>query len=263
MIGAIVGDVIGSVYEWRPIKSEDFPLFDPSSRFTDDTVLTVATADALLSGDPFAAKYREWYRAYPERGYGERFRAWASCEDEPPYGSFGNGSAMRVSPVGWAFDDLEEVLEQARLSAAPTHGHPEGIKGAQAVAAAVFLARTGCSKSEVRDPLTSRFGYRLDRTVPEIREGYGFDVSCQGSVPEALVCFLESSDYEDAVRKAISLGGDADTQAAIAGAVAEAFYGGVPAALAREARSRLDARLLKIIDAFEGRHPSRCRSPLR
>jgi ADP-ribosylglycohydrolase len=194
LLGVIAGDVIGSVYEGlgRGIKQQRFPLFDPACQLTDDTVLTLATADAILSEAEYATKYRGWYRAYPDREYGGTFRAWAASEDAGPYGSFGNGSAMRVSPVGWAFNDLEAVLAEARRSAEPTHNHPEGIKGAQAVAAAVFLARSSASKDEIRAFVTSTFGYRLDRTPDEIRPGYRFDVTCQGSVPEALIAFLES-----------------------------------------------------------------------
>jgi ADP-ribosylglycohydrolase len=253
MLGAIAGDVIGSVYEGREIKREDFPLFSPRCRFTDDTVLTVATAEAILSGADYGAKYREWYRAYPDRGFGGAFRAWGLSDAAGPYGSFGNGSAMRVSPVGWAFDGLDLVLAEARHSAAVTHDHPEGIKGAQATAAAVYLARTGASKDDLRAYLASTFGYDLNRTVEAIRPGYRFDVSCQGSVPEAVIAFLDSAGFEDAVRKAVSLGGDTDTQAAIAGSIAEAFYGGVPPEIERDVLRRLDARILAVLEAFRAK----------
>jgi ADP-ribosylglycohydrolase len=254
LLGAIAGDVIGSVYEWRATKREDFPLFGDSSRFTDDTVLTAATADAILSDAPYAKKYREWCRAYPGRGYGETFQRWGASDDPGPYGSFGNGSAMRVGPVGWAFDGLAAVLGEARRSAEATHDHPEGVKGAQAVAAGVYLARNGASKDDLRAYIGGTFGYDLDRTLEEIRPGYRFDVTCQGSVPEALIALLESEGFEDAVRKAVSLGGDADTQAAIAGAVAEALYGGVPEEIEREVLRRLDARLLSVTEAFDKRY---------
>lgn len=249
MLGAIAGDIIGSPYEARPVGSYRFPLFSPRSTFTDDTVLTVATADALMHGGDYAEAYRRYYRRYPHAGYGGRFRQWAASPNAGPYGSFGNGSAMRVSPIGWAFDDLKAVLAEAERTAAVTHNHPEGIKGAQAVAAAVFLARTGESKAAIREAVAGRFGYDLDRTVEAIRPGYGFDVSCQGSVPESLVAFLESEDYEGAVRRAIWLGGDADTMACIAGAVAEAFYG-LPETIAAETRARLQTDLLQVVEAF-------------
>lgn len=225
MYGAILGDIAGSVHEHAATKSIDFPLRTLGSRFTDDTVLTVATADALLRDGDYAAAYRRWGRRYPHAGYGGAFRQWLAADDAGPYGSWGNGSAMRVAPVGWWLDDLDAALEEARRSAAVTHDHPEGIRGAQAVAGAVFLARTGVSKEDIRRFLTERIGYDLSRTIDEIRPGYRFDVSCQGSVPEALTAFLESRSVEDAVRLAISLGGDADTQACIAGSVAEAYFG--------------------------------------
>jgi ADP-ribosylglycohydrolase len=232
------------------MKREDFDLFDAPRFFTDDTVLTVATADALLGDGDYAAAYRRWGRRYPNRGYGGTFRLWLEGEIQGPYNSFGNGSAMRVSPVGWAFDTLEETLAEAERSAAVTHNHLEGIKGAQAVAAAVFLARHGATKEEIRDEITARFGYDLDRTVTGIRPHYSFDVTCQGSVPEALIAFLDANDFEHTLRLAISLGGDADTQAAIAGSVAEAFWGGVPVHLEEEARAVLDIPLLEVLDRF-------------
>jgi len=253
MIGAMAGDIIGSVYEGRrwDIKTTDFPLFDPHCRFTDDTVLTAATADAILSGSPYGAKYKEWYRAYPDRGYGGHFRIWAASEDPNPYWSLGNGSAMRVSPVAWAFGTLERVLEEAGKSAEVTHNHPEGIRGAQTVAAAVFLARTGTSREEIRAYVRETFGYRLERTLDEIRPTYRFDSSCPGSVPEAITAFLESEGFEDAVRKAISLGGDSDTIACMTGAIAEAFYGGVPAEIEAEVLKRLDAPVRGVLQQFQ------------
>lgn len=253
MLGAIAGDIIGSVYEADPIKTTAFPLFSPASTFTDDSVLSCATAEVLLTGGDYAEAYRRWYRRYPDRGFGAGFRRWGLAPAAGPYGSFGNGSAMRVGPVGWAMDTLEAVLEEAGRSAAVTHDHPQGIKGAQAVAAAVFLARGGRDKAAIRRELAARFGYDLSRSLDDIRPGYRFDVSCQGSVPEALLCFLESGDYEDAVRKAVSLGGDADTMACIAGAVAEAFYGGVPQPIRGEALRRLDPPLGDVVAAFERR----------
>jgi ADP-ribosylglycohydrolase len=259
ILGAAAGDVIGSVYEgWRGrIKSAEFPLFVHECRFTDDTVLTMATACAILHRIDYGRAYWEFGRRYPNRGYGGSFRQWLASERPEPYGSWGNGSAMRVSPVGWAFDSIEAVLEEAAKSAAATHNHPEGIAGAQAVALAVFLARTGADKAAIRAAVEERFGYDLGRTVEAIRPGYGFDSSCRGSVPEAIICFLESADFESAVRLAVSLGGDADTQACIAGAIAEAFYGGVPEAIARETMMRLGAEFQEIIAAFEERYGTR------
>ncbi len=250
LYGAIAGDIVGSVYERRPIKTTDFPLLSPASRWTDDTVLTVATAEVLLTRGDFEEAYRRWGRRYPDAGYGRAFRAWLTSRHPNPYQSFGNGSAMRVSPVGWACETLAETLELARHSALPTHDHPEGIKGAQAVAAAVFLARSGASKSGIRSQIETRFGYNLNRTLDEIRPGYGFDPTCQGSVPESLAAFLESTGFEDALRKAVSLGGDSDTQACIAGAVAEAFYGGIPFELAESVRALLPVEMTRILDRF-------------
>ena len=250
MLGAIAGDVIGSVYEGRPIKTTDFPLFSPRSRFTDDTVLTVAVAHALLHDGDYAATLKRFARRYPDAGYGGSFYQWMQSEQTEPYGSWGNGAAMRVSPVGFALDDAEDVLREARRSAAVSHDHPEGIKGAQATALAVFRARTGADPPAIRREIADRFGYDMDRTLDGIRPTYRFDVSCQGSVPESIIAFLESAGYEDAVRKAISLGGDADTMACIAGGVAQAFYGEVPDAIEEEVRGRLPAELLEVVDAF-------------
>lgn len=253
MLGAIAGDVIGSVHEHRPIKTTEFPLLVPGSRFTDDTVLTVATAHAILTGTSYQEAYRSIGRRYPDAGYGGMFLDWLESPDPRPYNSWGNGSAMRVAPVGWAFDTVEAVLDQAERSAAVTHDHPEGIKGAQATAHAVFMARSGAFKEDMRDDLVGRFGYDLDRTIDQIRPAYQWDVSCQGSVPEAIIAFLDSTDYEDAIRLAISLGGDADTQAAIAGAIAQAHYGAVPDEIVARVRERLPGEFLAVVDEFEGR----------
>lgn len=250
LYGALAGDVVGSVFERRPVKTTDFPLLSPASRWTDDTVLTVATAEVLLTGGDFEEAYRRWGRRYPDAGYGRGFRHWLVSRHPEPYQSYGNGSAMRVSPVGWAGRNLDETLELARHSALPTHDHPEGIKGAQAVAAAMFLARNGASKDEIRSRLETLFNYDLGRTLDEIRPAYRFDPTCQGSVPEALTAFLESESCEDAIRKAVSLGGDSDTQACIAGAVAEAFYGVVPLHLAEHVRDLLPGEMREIVDSF-------------
>ena len=253
MLGAIMGDIIGSAWELDGHKSVEFPLITRDSHFTDDTVLTVATASALLRGTPYADAYYEYGNRYPRAGYGGSFRAWLASEERAPYGSWGNGSAMRVSPVGWARSTVEEVLEEAERSAEVTHDHPEGIRGAQAVALAVFLARTGSTKAEIRDAIRHRIGYPLDRTVDEIRPGYHFDVSCQGSVPEAITAFLESDDFKHAIRLAVSLGGDADTQAAIAGGIAEAFYGDIPWEFAQEALERVPGEFRETVLEFRSR----------
>jgi ADP-ribosylglycohydrolase len=243
MLGAIAGDIIGSVYEHRPLKTTHFRLFHPLCRFTDDTVLTVALADSLLHGAPYVDLLRRYYRAYPRAGYGGTFHQWAQSDDPRPYNSWGNGSAMRVSPAGFAFDTLDEVLEQAKRSAEVTHDHPEGIKGAQAVASAVFLARTGQGKERIKNYVELSFGYDLSTPLDEIRPRYGFEVSCQHSVPQAIRAFLESDDFEHAVRLAISLGGDSDTLACMAGGIAQAFYGGVPEEISQRVYEVLDDHL--------------------
>jgi ADP-ribosylglycohydrolase len=251
MIGAIVGDVIGSVHERAATKSTEFPLFVGRSRFTDDTVLTVATAHAILTGASYDIAYREYGRRHPNAGYGGSFYGWLFAEEPRPYNSWGNGSAMRVAPVGFAFNSLDDVLREAERTAAVTHNHPEGIKGAQATALAVYMGRSGASKEEIRKEISQRFNYDLNRTVDQIRPDYGFDVSCRGSVPEAIIAFLDSTDFEHAIRLAVSLGGDADTQAAIAGGIAEAFYGGVPQPMVSAVRKHLDREFLAVIDAFD------------
>lgn len=255
MMGAIAGDIIGSVYEHDPIKTKDFfPLFHPRAHFTDDSVLTVAIADAILTGRSYRDTVREWGRRYPQAGYGGAFAQWLSAGDPRPYHSWGNGAAMRVGPVGWAFTSEEEVLHQARLSAAITHDHPEGIKGAQATALAIYLARTRTDKATIRARVQADFGYELARTVDAIRPGYAFDVSCQGTVPEALIAFLDAESYEDTVRNAVSLGGDSDTLACIAGDIAEAFHGGVPEPIRAEVQARLTSDLWHVVEAFERRY---------
>jgi ADP-ribosylglycohydrolase len=243
MIGAIAGDIIGSVYEFRSMKSKVFPLFDPHCTFTDDSVLTVAVAHAIMEGRPYQETIREVGQRYPHAGYGGSFGAWLHSRNPQPYNSWGNGSAMRVSPVGFAFDSETEVLQEARRSAECTHNHPEGVKGAQAVALAVYLARTGAGMEAIRQRIHEEFGYDLSRTIDQIRPGYSFDVTCQGSVPEAIVAFLDSTSYEDALRNAISLGGDSDTQACIAGGIAEAYYQDIPRDILRQIKKRLSADL--------------------
>ena len=215
MIGAIAGDIIGSVYETRTIKTKDFPLFGKYSRFMDDTVLTVAVADCLLNQKDYVKTLQEYALKYPKKKYGSRFYNWFFSENPMAYNSFGNGSAMRVSSIGFYFDTIEEVLFQAENSAKITHNHSEGIKGAQSVASAIFLAKIGKSKQEIKDYITNTFGYNLNKSVNEIRKTYQFDVTCQGSVPESIISFLESNNYEDTIRNAVSLGGDSDTMACI------------------------------------------------
>jgi len=227
MFGAIIGDIIGSVYEWNNIKTKDFPLFSEHCSFTDDTVMTIAVAEALMNGgtsDDFIDAMKKYGRFYPDIGYGPRFGDWLSSDDREPYNSWGNGSAMRVAPCAWFASSLEIAETLAERSAAVTHNHPEGIKGAQATAAAIYLARVGKTQSEIKEYIENTYGYDLSRTLDEIRPTYTFDVSCQGSVPEAIIAFLESNDFEDAIRNAISLGGDSDTIAAITGSIAEAAY---------------------------------------
>ena len=250
MIGAIAGDIIGSVYERRQIKTTDFPLFQNHCRFTDDSVLTVAIAKAILEGTSYLSAVKELGRRYPNAGYGGSFFRWLFSESSEPYNSWANGSAMRVSPVGFAFGDAERVLDEAAKTAVITHNHPEGIKGAQAVALSVLLARTGHRKSQIRESVQSRFDYDLDRTVDQIRPGYRFDVSCKGSVPESIIAFLDSTSFEDAVRKAVSLGGDSDTMACMAGAIAEAYYGGVPKDIVEKVRASLTDDLWDITSEF-------------
>ncbi|WP_136807179.1 ADP-ribosylglycohydrolase family protein [Desulfosediminicola flagellatus] len=250
MIGAIAGDIIGSVYEHSPIKTKDFPLFHQLCRFTDDSVLTVAVADAILTGSSYLHSLREIGRRYPDAGYGGSFYRWLYSEQPHPYNSWGNGAAMRVSPVGFSFNTIDEVLAEAERSACITHNHPEGIKGAQATALAIYLAKTGASKGELKKEIANRFGYDLNRTVEKIRPHYRFDISCQGTVPEAIIAFLDSNSYEDAVRNAISLGGDSDTLGCITGGIAQAFYRNIPKSILTRVRVILPPDLLNITDAF-------------
>ena len=259
MIGAILGDMIGAPYEFdRGNKSKDFPLFCRYSQFTDDSVMAVAVAEALLDtpGLPddevkaaLVKSMRKWGRRYPDAGYGVRFCRWLRARDSEPYGSYGNGSAMRVSAAGWLYDTLDRTRHAAVLTAEVTHNHPEGIKGAEATASAIYLARTGRSKEEIKAYVTREFGYDLTRTCDEIRPDYRHVESCQKTVPEAITAFLEGTDFEDVIRTAVSLGGDCDTLTCIAGSIAEAFYG-VPAELETECRSRLPADMLDVLCRF-------------
>lgn len=260
MYGALLGDMIGAPYEFdRGNKSKEFPLFCENSRFTDDSVMTIAVAEALLDSrflddDSIRAalikSMRKWGKKYPDAGYGRKFLCWLREKDPKPYGSCGNGSAMRVSAAGWLFDTLEETREKAKLTAEVTHDHPEGIKGAEATSGAIFLARTGRSKEEIRDYIVQEFGYDLSRTCDQIRPSYYHNESCQKTVPEAITAFLEGTDFEDVIRTAVSLGGDCDTLTCIAGSIAEAFYG-VPAILKAECKRRLPEDMAYILGRFD------------
>ena len=250
MLGAVIGDMIGSPYEFGSEKRKDFLMFAPNCRPTDDSIMTIAVGLACIEAElgdewDFKASLTEWMRRlgrmYPNAGFGNQFYNWLMDDHAGSYGSYGNGSAMRVSPVAWAAAELEDVLRLAKWSAEITHDHPDGIKGAQAVAAAIFLARTGANRDEIRQYVEENF-YDLDFTLDEIRPYYVADLSCEGSVPQAIVCFLEAADYEDAVRNAVSLGGDGDTQAAIAGSIAEAYFG-IPEELQEQALEYLDDTL--------------------
>lgn len=257
MIGAIIGDIAGSRFERQAIKSKgyapqkDFDFFTEQCKFTDDTVLTLAIANSILKNTDYAKSVKEYGLAYFEVGYGHRFKTWLKTDTYEPYNSWGNGSAMRVSAVAYAFNTLDEVLAEAKRTAEITHNHPEGIKGAQATALAIFLARTGKSKREIKYSIESRFEYDLDRKISEIAKTYVFDVSCQGSVPEAIIAFLEAEDFEDTIRTAISIGGDTDTIACIAGSIAEAFYKEIPTWMVTQAKERLDDNLLKVLEDFQ------------
>ena len=264
LYGAILGDIIGSPFEFRRIrqKSKDFELFSKDSKFTDDTVMTIAVADAILrTGDEkdgrilFSNVEKEmlyYGKKYPDSGYGGKFREWLESKNPKPYNSFGNGSAMRVSAAGWICNSMFDTRECARMTSRPTHNHPEGVKGAMAVASAILLARKGSSKAEIKNYIESEFDYNLSRSLDDIRKTYEFDETCQGSVPESIIAFLESEDFEDAIRNAVSLGGDADTQAAIAGSIAEAFYG-IPENLVKKCREYLPKNMLEILDNFNAK----------
>lgn len=257
IIGAIAGDIIGSSYEFHSTKKMDFQLFTEHSTYTDDTVMTMANARWLQSDPTHSPKLLvksmhhlgSWF---PTAGYGPTFRKWLQYNSKEPYNSCGNGSAMRVSPVGYFAKTLDEALSLAKISAEVTHNHPEGIKGAQSVAAAIFMARQGASKTEIRDYIESTFGYNLHRTVDEMRPSYSFQVLCQTSVPEAIICYLEGETYEQAVRKAVSMGGDADTMACITGGISTATLGmEIPDAIAERCYWILDEQLRDILNRFD------------
>jgi len=250
IIGAIAGDIIGSAYEWNNVKTVDFELFCETSTYTDDSVLTLATMIALLKGISYVDCYQLFGKNNPGRGYGGHFRAWIRSKNPEPYNSYGNGSAMRVSPVGWYGNSIEEVMDEAKKSAEVTHNHPEGIKGAQSTAVAIYMARTGKSKEEIKQFIMNTFQYDLERKIDDIRPAYEFDVTCQGSVPEAIIAFLESTDFENAIRLAISIGGDSDTIACITGGIAEAYYKTVPDDIIENIVKRLPIKFLNIIEYF-------------
>jgi len=253
MLGAIIGDIVGSIYEFYPIKTKEFTFFHEKCFFTDDTVLTLAIAQALMDGGKetdYIKNLKTFTINYDRRRYGGRFIRWALNDDQEAYNSYGNGSAMRVSPVAWWFNTLKEVESAAKDSALVTHSHPEGIKGAQATAACIYLARTGASKEEIKNYIEKSYAYDLSRSLAAIRPDYSYDITCQGSVPEAIIAFLESADYEDTIRNAISLGGDADTLAAIAGSIAEGFYG-IPNEFKEMALSYLDEDLCEVYNEFK------------
>lgn len=264
MFGAILGDIIGSPYEFDlyNIKTKEFPLFSKYSTITDDSVMTLAVALGFMAAPAEAdddtlrrfitLAMQDIGNRYPNAGYGGRFRVWLFRRLSEPYNSYGNGSAMRVSSAAWLFNDIDSVRRGARLSADVTHNHPEGIKGAEATAAAIYLARTGSSKTEIKNYIETEFGYDLNRTCDEIRPTYKHKESCQETVPEAITAFLEGESFEDVIRTAVSLGGDCDTLTCIAGSIAEGFYG-VPEELKAECRSRLPQDLLAILDEFSER----------
>lgn len=258
MYGAILGDIIGSPYEFdRGNKSKEFPLFSEESTYTDDTVMTIAVAEAFMDAPEdeaeikmrLVASMQKWGHRYPGAGYGLRFCDWLEADEPQPYNSFGNGSAMRVSSVAWLYNDLDTVRRMARLSAEVTHNHPEGIKGAEATASAIFLARTGHGKAHIKAYIEDNFQYDLCRTCNEIRPNYRHVESCQETVPEAITAFLEGESFEDVIRTAVSLGGDCDTLTCIAGSIAEGFYG-VTEALKQECHHRLSSTLLEVLERF-------------
>ena len=256
MLGAVIGDIVGSRFEWNNIKTKDFEFFTQNCSFTDDSVLTIAIANALLrSKEDYsdlsdnAIKYlQDFGNTYYYKGYGNHFLRWLKMDNPLPYNSWGNGAAMRVSACGWVGKDLEEVKHISRLVTKISHNHPEGIKGAEATAIAIFLARNGCTIAEIRDFIMEKY-YDINFTLDEIRPDYFFNESCQGTVPQALVAFFESTDFEDAIRNAISIGGDSDTIASITGSIAEAYYG-IPEEIKAEGLSFLTEDLKDIVNEF-------------
>lgn len=253
LLGAIAGDIIGSKYEFmrNAIKIKNFELFPEESGFTDDSVLTIALADSIVNNIPYADNLRKYYRLYPDAGYGLRFREWCEDPSMKAYNSFGNGAAMRISPVGYAYNDIDTIVMKAKEFADVTHNHIEGVKGARATALSIFFARSGYSKQNIKDTIGMMFGYDLDKHVDDIRPTYRFDESCQGTVPQAIISFLDSTDFEDAIRNAVSLGGDADTLACITGSIAQAYYGEVPKHIVDKVYEKLDDRIIGVMEAFD------------
>lgn len=260
MYGAILGDIIGSPFEFdRGDKTKDFKLFSRRSHFTDDSVMTLAVCEALMKvgqdatvkeiEDAVITSMQSWGRRYPHEGYGGYFRRWLTTRHPEPYNSFGNGSAMRVSAAGWLYDSLEKTRVVAKATANVTHNHPEGIKGAEATASAIFMARNGSSKEEIKKYIENEFHYDLNRTLDEIRPNFHMDETCQKTVPEAIIAFLEARDFEDAIRNAVSLGGDTDTLGAITGSIAEAYFG-ISETLISECRNRINKDMRDVVDAF-------------
>ncbi len=250
MFGAIIGDIIGSPYQYTGFKGMDFPLFSERSHFTDDTVLTIASADALLHKRDLAQTLKAYGRHYPDAGYGGFFQRWMLSDTLEPYKSWGNGSIKYAAPIGFYCDSVMAVLQTARKFAGVTHNHVEGIKGAQAVAYGIFLARHGCSKASIKEEIYRWFGYNLNTTLENLRPVYRFNISCPATIPPAFIAFLESEDFESAVRNAVSLGGEADILSAIAGSLAEAFYNEIPKEIKSEARKRLPQEFIDVIDEF-------------
>ncbi|MDR0924395.1 MAG: ADP-ribosylglycohydrolase family protein [Hungatella sp.] len=257
MYGAILGDILGSIYEFNNLKTEEpekIKLLNRDCYYTDDTVLTVAVAEAILGDRDYQKAIHTWANKFPHAGYGGGFVRWIRSDNPKPYNSWGNGSAMRVSPVGWAFKTMDETLAEAKCSAEVTHNHPEGIKGAQAAAAAIFMARNSATKDDIKAYTTRQFGYNLDRRVKEIRPVYKFNESCQGTVPEAITVFLESKDFAHCMQLAISIGGDTDTLACIAGGIAEAFYKEIPKELMDLADNRIPFSMKQVVGEFRGKY---------
>jgi len=251
MLGAIGGDIIGSAFERSPIKTKKFTLFSQDSILTDDTVMTIAIAKSLINNEKYIDNIIDFGIRYNNVGYGASFKKWLNSWNHKPYNSWGNGSAMRISSIGFYFSSEEETLHEAKRSAEITHNHIEGIKGAEATALAIFMARNNKSKNKIRERISKQFGYDLERTVDEIRPNYKFYVSCQESVPESIICFLDSTSYEDCIRNAISLGGDADTMATIAGGIAEAYYNDIPKEISSNIYKRLPKEFLEILLQFK------------
>ncbi len=249
--GTICGDIIGSAYEFNPTKDYWFEIKRGHSHLTDDTICTIAVADAIMSGKPFDEKLQEWCGKYPYDGYGGMFSRWIRTENPRPYNSYGNGSAMRVSAAGAIARNEKECLELAEKSAVVTHNHPEGVKGAQAVALAIYLALEGRSKDYIQGALEQKFGYDLSRNYEVIKRDYGFEEICQTSVPEAIIAFLGSDDYESTIRRAVALGGDADTQAAIAGGIAAAYYGEIPEEIFSFCMKKVPEEMMEVINRFD------------